>query len=173
MNTLEALKTRRSIRKFTDQVPSKELVDKVAEAGTWAPSGMNRQPAIVLAVTNPDMVKLLSEENAKVMGKTDIDPFYGAPVVLCVLSAKSSPTHVYDGALVMGNMLNAAHELGLGACWIHRCKEVFAGDAGRDILKGLGLDPDEYEGIGNCILGYPADGGRDIHPKENYVYHID
>ena len=123
MNTLDTLKTRRSIRKFTDQIPSKELVDRVAEAGTWAPSGMNRQPAVILAVTNPDMVALLSQENAKVMGKTDIDPFYGAPVVLCVLAAKSSPTHVYDGSLVMGNMLNAAHELGLGACWIHRCKE--------------------------------------------------
>ena len=173
MNTLETMKARRSIRKFTDEVPSMELINKVAEAGTWAASGMNRQPAVILAVTKPETVRLLSQENARVMGKTDIDPFYGAPVVLCVLAAKSSPTHVYDGSLVMGNMLLAAQELGLGACWIHRCREVFAGEAGRKILADLGLNADDYEGIGNCILGYPAEGGRDIVPKEGYVYHVD
>ena len=172
MNTLETMKARRSIRKFTDQAPAKELVDKVAEAGTWAASGMNRQPAIILEVTDPAVVKTLSQENAKVLGKPDIDPFYGAPVVLCVLAAKSSGTRVYDGSLVMGNMMLAAQELGLGACWIHRCKEVFEGETGRKILADLGLNADDYEGIGNLILGCPADGGRDIAPKADYIYRI-
>ena len=102
------------------------------------------------------------------------DPFYGAPAVLVVLARKDVGTHVYDGSLVMGNMLNAAHELGLGSCWIHRAKEEFEAPEGRAILEGLGIDADAYEGIGNCIVGHAAEPAPEATPrKTDYAYHID
>ena len=133
-----------------------------------APTGMNRQSPVMVAVQDPETVKQLSSMNAAVLGVSS-DPFYGAPTVIVVLADSTVPTYLYDGSLVMGNLLNAAHALGLGACWIHRAKEVFASEEGKKLLKKWGLD-DRYEGIGHCIIGYgdgplPAAKAR----KENYV----
>ena len=111
----------------------------------------------------------LSKMNAEVMG-TVSDPFYGAPVVLVVLADKSRPTYVYDGSLVMGNLMLAAHELGIASCWIHRAKEEFESPEGKEILRSLGIEGD-YEGIGHCILGYADMEAPKAAPrKENYVY---
>ena len=172
MNTLEALKTRRSCRAYKpDPVPAK-LIDKILEAGTFAPTGMGRQSPIIVAITNKAVRDQLSRLNASVMGGED-DPFYGAPVVLVVLARKDIGTHVYDGSLVIGNMLNAAHELGLGSCWIHRAKEEFETPEGREILAGLGIDAGEYEGIGNCIVGYAENPAPEAAPrKDDYIYRI-
>lgn len=172
MNTLEALTTRRSCRAYKpDAVPS-ELIDQIVEAGTFAPTGMGRQSPIILAITNKEVRDQLSTLNARIMDSED-DPFYGAPAVLVVLARKDVPTHVYDGSLVMGNMLNAAHELGLGSCWIHRAKEEFESPEGQQILEGLGIDASAYEGIGNCIVGYAAGPAPEAAPrKKDYVYRI-
>ena len=171
MNAMEAMLTRKSIKKYkTDPVP-KELIEQVIAAGLNAPSGLNKQSPIILAVTDRQVRDELSKLNA---GKDPFfrsDPFYGAPVVLVVLADKSVPTYLYDGSLVMENLQLAAHALGLGACWIHRAKETFEMPEGKAILKKLGLEG-EYEGIGNCILGYP-DHDPDKKPrKENRVYYI-
>lgn len=165
--TMEVIHTRRSVKSYADTPVPRELVAKVAEAGTWAPCGMGKQAPIIVAVTN----KALRDRIAKLnVGGRDADPFYGAPVVLVVLADKSIPTYIYDGSLAMENMLLAAHDLGLGACWIHRAKEVFASDEGKAILKDLGIEGD-YEGIGNCILGYPKGDLPAAKPrKENYIY---
>ena len=152
--TVENLKTRRSIRAYQDRMPSKEILEQIAEAGTYAPTGKGSQSPIIVAVTDKAMRDSLSRLNAAVMG-TKTDPFYGAPVVMVVLADRKYPTYLYDGALVMGNLLNAAHALGLGSCWIHRAKEVFDTEEGKALLKSWGIEGD-YEGIGNCILGYPA-----------------
>lgn len=168
--TLNDLKTRRSIRKYkADPIP-KELLDQVLEAGTYAPTGMNRQTPVIIAVTNPDMVKKISQLNAGVMGGSN-DPFYGAPAVLIVLAEKTG-TWIYDGSLVMGNLLNAAHAVGLGAAWIHRAKEVFASDEGKALLKEWGLEGD-YEGIGNCIIGYPDEAPEARPRKEGYIIRVE
>ena len=169
---LELLLTRRSVRKFKPDMPPKDAIAQIVQAGTYAPTGMGRQSPIILAVTNREMRDRLSRWNAEIMG-TDRDPFYGAPVVLVVLADKSIPTHVYDGSLVMENLMLAAHALGLGSCWVHRAKEEFERPEGKALLKSLGIQG-EYEGIGHCILGY-ADG---VYPeakerKANWVYHID
>lgn len=166
--TVQDLKTRRSVKKYRpDQITKNELI-QVLEAGMNAPTGMNRQSPVMVAVQDPETVKQLSSMNAAVMGVSS-DPFYGAPTVIVVLADSTVPTYLYDGSLVMGNLLNAAHALGLGACWIHRAKEVFALEEGKKLLKKWGLD-DRYEGIGHCIIGYgdgplPAAKAR----KENYV----
>ena len=123
-DVLEAIKTRRSIKKFKPDPIPQEYIDQIIEAGTYAASGMNEQAAIILAVTDPEIVKLLSTVNAEIKGVSG-DPFYGAPVVLVVLASSSRLTRVEDGSLVIGNMMLAAHSLGIGSCWIHRAKETF------------------------------------------------
>ena len=154
MNTIiDAMKNRRSIRKFKPSLPEKADLDQIIEAGLYAASGMGRQAPIIVAVTNKELRDKLSAQNAKIMGKEGIDPFYGAPAVLIVLADKSVPTHVYDGSLVMGNMMLAAYTLGLGSCWIHRAKEEFESEEGKELLKALGVEGD-YEGIGHCVVGY-------------------
>lgn len=169
---LEVIKTRRSIRKYKPDMVPKEIIDQIIEAGTYAATGRGKQSPIIIAVTDKKMRDQLSRMNAAIMGNPDMDPFYGAPVVLIVLADKSRPTYIYDGSLVMGNLMLAAKALGIGSCWIHRAKEEFESEEGKAILKSLGIEGD-YEGIGHCVLGY-ADGPEpEAAPrKDTYVYHI-
>ena len=163
---LKAIRERRSVRNYKSDPVPQELIEQVVQAGTYAATGMNRQSPIILAITDRAMRDRLSKMNAAIMG-TQKDPFYGAPVVLVVLADKTMPTHVYDGSLVMGNLMLAAHTLGLGSCWIHRAKEEFDSPEGKEILASLGVTG-EYEGIGHCILGYPEGDCPEEKPrKEN------
>lgn len=169
---LEKMLTRRSIRKFKADMVPKEVIEKIVEAGTFAASGMNRQPGIIVAITNKELRDKLSKMNADIMG-ANTDPFYGAPVVLIVLADKSSRTYLYDGSLIMGNLMQAAHELGIGSCWIHRAKDEFESEEGKKLLESLGIKGD-YEGIGHCILGYIDGDYPDAKPrKENAVYWVE
>lgn len=171
--TIQNIVARRSIRKYKDDMIPKEAIEEIVKAGMYAPTGMNAQSPIILAVTNKEVRDKLSKMNAKIMGNEAIDPFYGAPVVLVVLVDKNGVTPVYDGSLVMGNLMNAAYSLGIGSCWIHRAKEEFELDEGKELLKSLGIEG-EYEGIGHCVLGYID--GNEPNPtprKENYVYYIE
>lgn len=168
-NTIDAILSRRSIRKYKPDMVPKEIIEKIVQAGTYAATGMGKQSPVILAVTNKELRDKLSKMNAEVMG-TVSDPFYAAPVVLVVLADKSRPTYVYDGSLVMGNLMLAAHELGIASCWIHRAKEEFESPEGKEILRSLGIEGD-YEGIGHCILGYADMEAPKAAPrKENYVY---
>ncbi len=170
-SVLESIQSRRSIRRFKPDMVPAELLDQVLQAGTYAATGMGRQSPIILAVTDRKTRDQLSRMNAAIMG-SDKDPFYGAPVVLVVLADKSRPTYLYDGSLVMGNLMLAAHSLGLGSCWIHRAKEEFESPEGKQLLASLGIQG-EYEGIGHCILGYPeGDAPQPAPRKENWVYHV-
>jgi len=169
---MENLLTRRSVRQYTDQVPPMDVIEEICKAGTYAPTGMNRQSPIIIAVTNREMRDSLSRLNARVLENDSIDPFYGAPVVLVVLADSSAHTYLEDGSLVMGNLMNAAHAKGLGSCWIHRAKEVFESEEGKQILADLGIEGN-YVGIGNCILGYTAGEYPEAKPrKENWVYWV-
>lgn len=171
MSAIDTIKSRRSVRKYKSDPVPQELLDKIIEAGLYAPSGMGRQATIIISVTNKEVRDKLSKLNAKIMG-TDSDPFYGAPAVLIVLAKKDCPTGIYDGSLVMQNLMLAAHELGLGSCWIHRAKEEFDMPEGKKILNSLGIDG-EYEGIGHCIIGYAdGDAPAPAERKENRVFYI-
>ena len=164
---IQNMLTRRSIRKYRPDPVPEQLLEQIAEAGEYAASGMGRQSPVIIAVTDKAVRDELSAINARITGREG-DPFYGAPAVLVVLADRSVPTHVYDGSLVMGNLMNAAHALGLGSCWIHRAKETFETEEGKALLKKLGIEGD-YEGIGNCIVGY-ADEQREPKPrKSDYV----
>ena len=171
MELMEALTTRRSVRGYKPDMVPAEIIDEIIKAGTYAATGRNAQSPIIIAVTNKELRDKLSKMNADIMG-TDTDPFYGAPVVLIVLADKSRPTYLYDGSLVMGNLMAAAHAHGIGSCWIHRAKEEFESEEGKAILASLGIEGD-YEGIGHCVLGYAAKELPEATPrKENYVYYV-
>lgn len=172
MDTMQAILTRKSVKKYKDTPVPKELINQVIEAGLHAPSGLNKQAPVIVAVTNKQVRDELSAVNAGKDPFHRADPFYGAPVVLVVLADKSVPTYLYDGSLVMENLLLSAHALGLGACWIHRAKETFEREEWQAFLKTLGLEGD-YEGIGNCVLGY-ADVEPEKKPRrENRVFYVE
>lgn len=170
--TLKTLKERRSIRKYKKEQIREEQLKLILEAGTYAPTGMGAQSPIMVVVQDSETIKELSKMNAEVMGTTS-DPFYGAPTVIVVLADKSkSSTYIEDGSLVMGNLMNAAHSLGVDSCWIHRAKEVFASEKGQDLLKKWGLEGD-YIGIGHCILGYRDCEYPDAKPrKKGYIVRV-
>ena len=150
---IEAIKERRSVRKYKAEIPAKADIEQIIEAGLYAANARGKQETAIIAVTNKELRNRISALNAKILGREDFDPFYGAPVILVVLAKKDWDNRVYDGALVMGNLMLASHSLGLGSIWIHRAKEEFESEEGKSILKELGL-ADEWEGIGHCAIGY-------------------
>lgn len=172
METIEALIHRRSCRNYSDRPVEAEKLARIIEAGQYAPSGMGRQPVTFVAVTDPATVERLSQLNAQVMG-SEGDPFYGAKTVVVVLVGRSVPTHLEDGSLAMGNLLNAAYALGVDSCWIHRAHEVFDSPEGLKLLAKWGLPADgSLRGVGNCILGYAEDALPEAKPRRNNVVYV-
>ena len=178
-SALDNMKARRSCRAFLPDMPGKELIAAVCEAGTWAPTGHGTQSPVLVAVTNRQLRDRLSAMNAHIWNDLKVqrgekpmegfDPFYGAPVVLVVLADRKIPTYFHDGCAVLANMANAAEAVGLGSCWIHRAKEEFDSDEGKQMLKELGVDGD-YEGIDHLVLGFPAKPAATPLPrKADYV----
>ena len=166
MEVFDALLNRRSVRRYRPELPAREDLEKIAEAGLYAASGKGMQTVKIVIVTNPELIATLREWN-RVIGGWDegVDPFYGAPALLLVLADRASPNHVYDGALAMGNMMLAAHALGLGSCWINRARQEFDSDEGKALLASLGVEGD-LEGIGHCIVGFPAGPAPKAAPRK-------
>lgn len=171
---IKAMEERRSIRKFKQDMVPKADIDQIIEAGLYAASGRGKQAVITVAVTNKEIRDRLSEVNCKIGGwEAGFDPFFGAPVVLIVLVEKDCPTGVYDGSLVMGNMMLAAHSLGLGSCWVHRAKQEFEMEEYKKFLTELGISG-EYEGIGHCVVGYiDGEAPKAAPRKQDRVYYAD
>ena len=172
--TMQALLTRRSVRKYTPQMPKREDLEQIIEAGLYAASGKGGQSSIIVAVTDRALRDRLMEMNRKIGGWAEgFDPFYGAPAVLLVLAKKNTPFTVADGSLSMGNMMLAAHALGLGSCWINRAKEAFDTEEGKALLRELGIEG-EYEGVGHCIVGYPDGPAPEPKPRaEGRVFWVE
>lgn len=170
--TIKDLKERRSIRKYQDRQIEEADLQKILEAGMYAPTGMGMQSPLMVVVQDRDTIAKLSKMNAKIFGNENMEPFYGAPTVIVVLADKNRPTYIEDGSLVMGNLMNAAHALGLGSCWIHRAKQEFESEEGKELLRQWGIEGD-YAGIGHCIIGYPDGAIPEAKPrKENYIYRV-
>ena len=171
---IKAMKERRSIRKFKSDMVSQQDINEIIDAGLYAANGMGRQAVITVAVTNKELRDKISKDNCKIGGWDDgFDPFYNAPVILIVLAEKDWRNRVYDGSLVIGNMMLAAHSLGLGSIWIHRAKEEFETEEYRKLLKDIGVEG-EWEGIGHCAIGYiDGDVPKPAPRKENRVYFIE
>ena len=165
--TLKNLVERRSCRKYSSTQIKEDELNSVLKAGEYAPTGMGMQSPIIVVLQNKSIIDKLSKINAKIMGK-DEDPFYGAPTVLVVLADKNIGTYIEDGSLVLGNLMNAAYSLGLGSCWIHRAKEEFETDEGKELLKEWNIS-ENYVGIGHCILGYPEEKSEAKPRKDGYI----
>ena len=166
---LQALRERRSCRSYKPEQITDEELQAVLEAGTWAPTAMGCQDPWIVAVQNPTLLAKVSRMNREVWGR-DIDPFYGAPTYVLVFASDPEKwkNGVQDASLVLGNMMLAAHAIGLGSCWINREREIFATPEGRALMAELGL-PEGLIGVGALALGYPAAPPRDPKPrKENY-----
>ena len=171
MEALEALKNRRAIRKFKAEQVRKEELDAVLEAGTFAPTGVGTQGVQIIAVQSPEYVARVDALNAKVIGK-DIHPYYGAPTIILILETEACVTHELDGAAVCTNMLNAAYAVGLGSCWIHRCKQMFEMEEGKQLLKEWGL-PENLTGVASIALGYADCEQPTPKPRrEGYVVRV-
>lgn len=171
-NVIKNLIERRSIRNFTNEQISKDDLNNIVKAGEYAPSGMGKQSPKMIVIQNKELIEKIAKINAQIMGR-DTDPFYGAPTLIIVFADKTVGTYIEDGSLVMGNLLNAAHSLGLGGCWIHRAKETFETPEGKELLKKWGIE-ENYVGIGNCIIGhingeYPVAKPR----KEDYIKFVE
>ena len=167
--TLNTLRTRRSVRRYKQEQISDAELNAILEAGTWAPTGMGKQAAVMVVLQDAETIAALSAINAEIMGNPGADPFYGAPTVVAVLADSRSYNWLKDGSLVMGNLMNAAASLGVGSCWINRCDATFEREDGKAYRAKWGLD-ENYKGVGYCILGYaegdiPAPKAR----KENYI----
>ncbi len=165
---LENLLTRRSVKKYSDKPVEQEKLDAIMEAATYAPNGMGKQSPVIVLVKTKETVAKLSRLNAQIMGH-DIDPFYGAPIVAVVFGNKEAPTWIEDACLTAGNLLNAAHAVGVDSCYIYRAKQVFETEEGRELLKEWGLG-ENYVGVANCILGYGEGPAPQAKPrKEDYI----
>lgn len=170
--TIKDLLERRSCRSFKDDPIPEELLQEVLKAGSYAPSAMGRQATRMLVIQNKALRDRMMEDNAKIVGVPGIDPFYGAPVIIVVLRDKSFAPSIYDGSLVMGNLMNAAHALGLGSIWIHRAKEEFEMNYYKNLLKEYGIEG-EFEGVGHCALGYIKGGIKEPAPRmEDHIIYI-
>lgn len=165
--TIKNLVERRSCRKYSSTQIKEDELNSVLKAGEYAPTGMGMQSPIIVVLQNKSIIDKISKINAKIMGK-DEDPFYGAPTVLVVLADKNIGTYIEDGSLVLGNLMNAAYSLGLGSCWIHRAKEEFETDEGKELLKEWNIS-ENYVGIGHCILGYPEEKSEAKPRKDGYI----
>ena len=170
---LELMKSRRSTRRYDPRPVPQEVLDQIIEAGLCAASGKGMQSPVIIQVTDRALRDEIAGQNRRIGGwQEGYDPFYGAPAILVVLASKECPTHVYDGSLVMGSLMLAAHALGVGSCWIHRAKEEFETPWGKELLESLGIEG-EYEGIGHCALGYAAgEPPKAAERKANRVFYV-
>lgn len=168
---IQEMMNRRSCRKFKSEQITDEQLNAILTAGEYAPTGRNMQSPKMVVIQNPEVIAKLSKWNADIMGVTS-DPFYGAPTVILVLADATRTTAVQDGSLVMGNLMLAAHSIGVASCWINRAKEEFATEEGKALLKQWGIEGD-YIGVGHCVLGYPAvDLPKPAPRKEDYVVFV-
>ncbi len=166
---LKALRTRRSVRAFKAEQISDDELHAVLDAGTYAPTGMNRQDPWIVAVQNPAIISQLVRMNS-MFTEQEGNPYYDAPTIVLVFCSRPDiwPNGFADGTLVLGNMMNAAHAIGLGSCWINRERQMFDTDEGRQLMAQLGL-PEGLMGVGALALGYPAKPLPPARPrKENY-----
>ena len=169
---LNCLETRRSVRKYLPKQIADAELNAILEAGIYAPTAMGRQSPKIVVLQKPEDIAELERMNAAVLGNPDSHPFYGAPTVLVVLADAKAGTAVEDGSLVLGNLMNAAHALGVGSCWIHRAREEFASDEGKALLKRWGIEGD-WVGVGHCILGYAAEPAVPAKPrKADYIVRV-
>ena len=174
MEALDVIRKRRSIRRYKSEQVNKEDIVKILEAGMYAPSAMGTQSPYFVVVQDKEDRDTVARLNAQVWGRENFDPYYGAPTIILVFAtnkAMSDFTKVIDASAATTNMLNAAYSLGLGSCWIHRTKEVFELEEGKELLRKWGIEED-LEGVASIALGYPDMDLPEAKPRKEDYYKI-
>ena len=167
-NFLEIIRTRRSYRSYKPEQITDEQLNAVLEAGTYAPTSRGLQSPFIVAIQNDELKARLAQMNAEIMGVTT-NPYYDAPTYVLVFVPADAPNGIQDASLVLENMMLAAHAQGLGSCWIHREREMFATEEGKNLMKLWNL-PEGLVGIGALALGYPDGEPSPAKPrKEGYT----
>lgn len=170
--TLNTLLTRRSIRKYKSDQITKEELDTVLKAGTYAPTAKNLQMPVIVAVQDPDSIKWLNDQSSFYTGGANKTPYYNAPTIILVLVPEGHPLRIEDGSAVITNMLNAAHSIGLGSCWINRTQNIFESPEGKEMLEKWGL-PTNLGGVASMSLGYADTENPEAKPrKDDYIHYI-
>lgn len=170
--TIKVLKERRSIRKYKDIQITEEELNTILDCGMYAPSGKNRQSGLIVVIQNKELISKIAKINASFVNKVGLNPFYDAPTLIIVFADKNISTYIQDGSAIITNMLNAAYSIGVSSCWIHRAKETFETEEGKKLLQQWGI-PSNYEGIGNCVLGYAdCENPKPLPRKDNYVIRV-
>ena len=170
--TIKVLKERRSIRKYKDIQITEEELNTILDCGMYAPSGKNRQSGLIVVIQNKELISKIAKINASFVNKVGLNPFYDAPTLIIVFADKNISTYIQDGSAIITNMLNAAYSIGVSSCWIHRAKETFETEEGKKLLQEWGI-PSNYEGIGNCVLGYAdCENPKPLPRKDNYVIRV-
>ncbi|MEM2964238.1 MAG: nitroreductase family protein [Candidatus Bathyarchaeia archaeon] len=146
MDALEAIRRRRSVRRFKPDPIPKETIEKLVDAGRWAPSGMNVQPWEFIAVTNP-------ETRRRIAGITDYGKFIAQAPLCIAVFCKDTKYYLEDGCAAVENILIAATALGLGSCWVAGDKKRYV-DQVREMLNV----PRGYKLVALIAIGYPLDG---------------
>lgn len=167
---LKAIRERRSIRRYKEQQITEDELTTVLEAGTWAPTGHGTQDPVIIAVQNKGLRDKLSRMNAEIF-KVESDPYYGAPTIVLVFASRDSHNRERDASLVLGNMMLAAHSIGLASCWINRVDAMFETEEGKQIMQELNL-PDTLAGVGSLALGYASSQPRTVKPRKEDYYRI-
>lgn len=169
-DVLSVLKTRRSIRSYRPDMITEQELDAILEAGTFAPSGKGMQSSQIVVVQNKDVIQQLVRMNQEVLGGSN-DPYYGAPMIVLVFAQKDNPNHIQDASLVLGNMMNAAHALGVGTCWINRERQMFESEEGKQLMASWGVE-EGSEGVGALSMGYPNQSVEAKPRKSNYIIKV-
>lgn len=167
---LKVIETRRSCRRYKPEQITDEELKAVLEAGTYAPTSRGMQSPYIVAVQNEEVLSRLAKMNADIMGVTS-NPYYDAPTCVLVFAPSLANNPVQDGSCVLENMMLAAHALGLGSCWIHREREMFATEEGRRLMEEWGL-PEGLMGIGALALGYPDGETAPAKPRKPEYFRI-
>ena len=177
MDAMEAIMTRRSTRRMKPDLPPRELIERVIEAGRAAPSGSNSQTTYFIVITKPSTLKDLAELVQSEFAKMEIAPdtyvslrnsinasrtgnyvfHYNAPVLIVTANKKDYGNAMADSACALENMMIAANALNLGTCWINQLHWLTDHRAVQAYMQNLGLKDDETI-TGGLILGYGFDG---------------
>lgn len=177
MEAIEAILTRRSTRKYKDTMPDREIIEKIIEAGRYAPSGANSQSTHFIVFTDKGILtemaeavkdefsKMEADENTYVSLKHSINAakngdyvfHYGAPVFIVVANKKGYGNAMADSACALENMMIAANALDLGSCWINQLHWLDDNARIREFMSAYGLNEDETI-TGGLILGYAESG---------------
>jgi len=169
---VRVLKERRSIRKYQEKQITEGELNTILECGVHAPSGKNKQSSLIVVIQNRELISKIAKINGSFVNKVGLNPFYDAPTLIIVFGDKNISTYKEDGSAIITNMINAAYSIGVSSCWIHRAKETFETDEGKKMMEEWGISSD-YEGIGNCVLGYAdCEIPKPFPRKDNYIIRV-